>query len=137
MSLYKSQAMLIDGSQESASIIRQRLHNRRIELVVWNQNGARWVEHYNEWQPALIFVDYLLAKKGGFDCLKRLQAVHSPSYIVLMHAFQGIFANQIEQRAFRMGASSVLHKPFTENRFDICIDRYEHAEKMTQKAKGP
>lgn len=118
------QAILLEHSFEWASVAKTALHKEGIEVICWNQSGVGWFDTYKDNKPNIFIIDYLLSKRDAFECIRKLRELQSKPYIVFTHAFYGTQATYYETRALRLGADSVVQKPYTPQRMNASLKRY-------------
>lgn len=115
--------MLIDASHESAAQFKALLARSEIEMVEWVNSGAGWITPFQEKKPDFLFIDYLLPKRDGLYCLDKAVKLIPGTKAVLLHAFTGLAANEIELKAFALGADAVIQRPIAENRLAVMLAR--------------
>ena len=115
--------MVLDASHESAARIKSLLEASGVEMVEWATSGTGWLAAFQTANPAFLFVDLQLPKRDGLYCLEKARGLSPMVRGVFMHSYQGAYANEIELRAFALGAVAVAQKPLQEARFTTMLDR--------------
>jgi len=120
----KGRALILDPSEEISGQLREVLEGKSFEVVGWNRTGANWFKLYSQYRPHLLFVDLLLPQRDGIYCINKLVAQAPEAKCIFMHTFVGEYANFIEARALKAGASAILQKPIVLKRLETVIERF-------------
>lgn len=106
--------LLIEYEPRYLDRIRGHLAGRDFELVV-AKDGDEGLEAYRKGRPDLVLISSVLPKLRTPDVIKGMQAVGPTPPILLM--VSGYKGKNKKADAQRVGASSILEKPFSEEVF--------------------
>ncbi len=128
--------MLIDQSADFATRFRAMLYdNARFEVVEWANSGTGWITLWRTAKPDFLFVSHELPKRDGLFCVEKMKSMDPQIIIVFMHNYIGNYANSIEIKALAVGASAILQRPFTEQRFQVTLKRLAFLKGKTSNLK--
>jgi len=110
--------VLIDDEPLARSIVREFLadHNG-IEIVAECGDGFEGVKAIMQYQPDLIFLDIQMPKINGFEML---ELIEQPPAVIFTTAF-----DEYALKAFEAHAVDYLLKPFSKDRFDKAVEKFE------------
>ncbi|MES2587914.1 MAG: LytTR family transcriptional regulator DNA-binding domain-containing protein [Bacteroidota bacterium] len=91
----------------------------KFEIVGECNDGFEGVKTINELKPDLIFLDIQMPKINGFEMLEII--AHEPK-VIFTTAF-----DEYALKAFETNAIDYLLKPFSKERFDMAIDKFQSA----------
>lgn len=111
--------LLIEYEPRYLDRIRGHLAGRDFELVV-AKDGDEGLEAYRKGRPDLVLISSVLPKLRTPDVIKGMQAVGPTPPILLM--VSGYKGKNKKADAQRVGASSILEKPFSEEVFLAELD---------------
>ncbi len=133
--------MIVDYYEENASELRANLEANGIQVVEWARAGSGWMSAWQKLRPDFVFVELQLPKRDGLYCLTKLKELEPAARVVLSHRYQGMMANEVENRALSLGALAVLQRPYTPNRFRVTVGRLleliDRERKMGAKVMRP
>ena len=81
--------------------------------IMWQENGAKAMEKYNELKPDLVLMDITMPEVDGIQALKNIKA-SDPNAKIIMCSAMGQQAMVIE--AIQSGAKDFIVKPFQADR---------------------
>ena len=128
-------AILLIHSEEEALVMQEWLHALGVEIVEWNRTGSQWFSSYQAKRPKILFIDLVLPRRDGLDCIEKIHEMNPYQWICFTHPFQGISANAIESSAIARGASSVLQRPFSKERLAVAISRFRSQSRKVKLTK--
>jgi len=106
--------LLIEYEPRYLDRIRGHLAGRDFELVV-AKDGEEGLESYRRSRPDLVLISSVLPKLRTPDVIKGMQALGpTPPILLMMSGYKG---KSKRADAQRVGASSILEKPFSEEVF--------------------
>lgn len=118
--------IIIDDEPLARSIVKKYLSAfPDFEIMTECGDGFEGVKAIAEHQPDLIFLDIQMPKINGFELLELID--HSPS-VIFTTAF-----DEYAIKAFEKNAIDYLLKPFTKDRFEQSIKKFESSGGMTSK----
>ena len=110
--------IIIDDEPLARSIVKSFLSLREnIEIVAECNNGYEGVKAIEEFQPDLVFLDIQMPKINGFEMLEIID--ENPS-VIFTTAF-----DEYAIKAFDTSAIDYLLKPFTQERFEKAMNKWE------------
>ncbi len=128
--------MLIDQSADFASRFKAMLYdNARFEVVEWSNSGTGWISLWRIAKPDFLFVSHELPKRDGLFCVEKMRSMDPQIIIVFMHNYIGTYANSVEFKALAVGAAAILQRPFTEQRFQVTLNRIASLKGKTANIK--
>lgn len=83
-----------------------------------------------ELSPELVLLDLYLPDEFGLDLLRRLAAVHTPPYVIVITAAKDVAT---VQQAARLGVMHYLVKPFSSDRLREHLMAYKKAKERLDK----
>ena len=111
--------VIIDDEPLARSIIIEYLKgNQYFSVVEECSNGFEGVKAINQYQPDLIFLDIQMPKINGFEMLEILEI---PPPVIFTTAF-----DEHALKAFETHAVDYLLKPFSKERFDKAIQKWQN-----------
>ncbi len=116
-------AVVIETRPEVLAELKSILSEFKIDVVMWTDKGSSWANDFKAARPDFVFIDYMVSGRDGLKCLEMaIEMTNSPSYF-FMHPFRGLRANDLEEKAFLIGADVVIQKPLNKNRLRTSITR--------------
>ena len=92
-------------------------HETDVKVVGEADDGVTALEQIKALQPDLVFLDVQMPTLDGFEVLRRIEPDHAPTVIfVTAH-------DQYAVAAFEVGAVDYLLKPFSDDRFQVALQR--------------
>ena len=120
-------SIIIDDEPLARSIVKEYLAGHpEIEVIEECNDGFEGVKAIGRHQPDLIFLDIQMPKINGFEML---ELIDQPPAVIFTTAF-----DEFAIRAFETHAVDYLLKPFSKERFDKAITRFEQQSASQQKA---
>ena len=114
--------IIIDDEPLARSIIREYLQfHPELELIGECSDGFEGVKSIQQHQPDLIFLDVQMPKINGFEML---ELIEEPPAVIFTTAF-----DEYAIKAFESHAVDYLLKPFSRDRFDKAIAKWNLAGK--------
>lgn len=109
--------IIIDDEPLARSIISEYLKDRKeLKVVAEASNGFEGVKLIAEHKPDLVFLDIQMPKINGFEMLEIID--ENPS-VIFTTAF-----DEYAIKAFDISAIDYLLKPFSKERFDQSVDKW-------------
>jgi len=125
----KKKVIIIDDEPLARSIVKSFLSKiENIQIVAECSNGFEGAKSIEEHQPDLIFLDIQMPKINGFEMLEIID--ENPS-VIFTTAF-----DEYAIKAFDNSAIDYLLKPFTQERFDKAIDKWEKSTSIESKKEA-
>lgn len=125
----KSKVIIIDDEPLARSIVKSFLsENVNFEIVAECNNGFEGVKAIEEHQPDLIFLDIQMPKINGFEMLEIID--ENPS-VIFTTAF-----DEYAIKAFDNSAVDYLLKPFTQERFNKALVKWEKSTSSESKTES-
>lgn len=115
-------ALLVDDEQKARNILQHYISNFIPEITEIRQASSvdEALEHLENWQPGIVFLDVEMPHKNGFDFLV---ATKQPSFDVIFTTAY----NQYAIQAIRFSALDYLLKPVDPDELKAAVNR--HLEK--------
>lgn len=111
-------AIIIDDEPLARSVVRAYLtEHPEIEVIEECNNGFEGIKAIEKHQPDLVFLDIQMPKINGFEML---ELVEDEVAVIFTTAFDEYAIN-----AFEASAIDYLLKPFTQERFDKSIEKWQ------------
>lgn len=113
-----SKVVIIDDEPLARSIVVEYLQQYpSIEIVAECNDGFQGVKAIMQHKPDLIFLDIQMPKINGFEMLELIDATPS---VIFTTAF-----DEYAIKAFEANAIDYLLKPFSNERFDLAIQKWQ------------
>ncbi len=114
-------AVIIDDELLARSMVKEYLQSYpEIEIVQECSDGFEGVKAIQQHQPDLVFLDIQMPKINGFEVL---ELIDQPPGIIFTTAFE-----EYAIKAFEAHAIDYLLKPFSKERFDKAIQKWQQQE---------
>ncbi len=111
-------AIIIDDEVLARSIVSEYLQAYPdIEIVQECNDGFEGIKAIQQYQPDLIFLDIQMPKINGFEML---ELIEQPPAVIFTTAFE-----EYAIKAFELHAVDYLLKPFSKERFDKAIQKWQ------------
>ena len=113
--MYK--VVIIDDEPLARSVVKEcLLQHPQLELAEECGNGFEGFKAIQQHQPQLVFLDVQMPKITGFEML---ELIDKPPYIIFTTAY-----DEYAIRAFEANAVDYLLKPFSQDRFNKAIGKW-------------
>lgn len=110
--------ILIDDEPLARNLIKEYLQSHaELNIIAECENGFEGIKAIAQHKPDLIFLDIQMPKINGFEMLELL--TETPS-VIFTTAF-----DQYALKAFDTQAIDYLLKPFSQERFDLAIQKWK------------
>jgi two-component system, LytTR family, response regulator len=121
-------ALIIDDEPLARTVIKEYLRDHpAFQIVAECNDGFEGVKAIQQHQPDIIFLDIQMPKINGFEML---ELVENMPAVIFTTAF-----DEYALKAFETHAVDYLLKPFSKERFDKAIEKFnDHSSGMLQKA---
>lgn len=121
-----NKVVIIDDEPLARLIVTEYLQNvKDVEIVAECSDGFEGMKAIAQHQPSLIFLDIQMPKINGFEMLELLSA---PPAVIFTTAF-----DEYAIRAFETNAIDYLLKPFSKERFDQALEKWNSKTATAQK----
>ncbi|MGB3006312.1 MAG: LytTR family transcriptional regulator DNA-binding domain-containing protein [Chitinophagaceae bacterium] len=119
-----SKVIIIDDEPLARSIITEYLQKHpELQLMTECSDGFEGVKAIQQHEPDLIFLDIQMPKITGFEMLELLE---QPPSVIFTTAF-----DEFAIKAFEAHAIDYLLKPFSQERFDKAIAKWQEQKSNT------
>jgi len=116
--------LIIDDEPLARSIIKEYLQfHPELELIGECNDGFEGFKAIQQLQPGLIFLDIQMPKINGFEML---ELIEDPPAVIFTTAF-----DEYAIKAFESHAVDYLLKPFSKERFDKAIAKWQQSGKRS------
>jgi two-component system LytT family response regulator len=116
-------AVIIDDEPLARSMVREYLqHHPAIEVVQECSDGFEGIKAIQHHQPDLVFLDIQMPKINGFEML---ELIEQPPAVIFTTAFE-----EYAIKAFEAHAIDYLLKPFSKERFDKAIRKWQQQSRQ-------
>jgi two-component system LytT family response regulator len=110
--------IIIDDEPLARSIVKEYLQEfPELELVAECNDGFEGMKAIQQYQPDLIFLDIQMPKINGFEML---ELIEEPPAVIFTTAF-----DEYAIKAFELNAIDYLLKPFSKDRFQKAIQKFQ------------
>ncbi|HRG53476.1 MAG TPA: LytTR family transcriptional regulator DNA-binding domain-containing protein [Bacteroidia bacterium] len=121
-----NKVVIIDDEPLARLIVTEYLQNTKdIEIVAECNDGFEGIKAIAQHQPSLIFLDIQMPKINGFEMLELLP--NAPA-VIFTTAF-----DEYAIKAFEANAIDYLLKPFSKERFDQAIEKWNNKQATENK----
>ncbi len=121
-----SKIIIIDDEPLARSIVKEYLQKHpQIELMQECNDGFEGLKAIQQHQPDLIFLDIQMPKINGFEMLELIE--QTPA-VIFTTAF-----DEFAIKAFEAHAIDYLLKPFSQDRFDKALQKWQDQKSSSQK----
>ena len=111
------------GRERVASLLRE---HSDVDIVGMAGDGNAAVDAIREHHPDVVFLDYEMPGRNGFDVVREIGAEHMPVTIfITAHDEHAL-------RAFEVSALDYLVKPFDDERFEQALKRARRVVELNQ-----
>src|SRR3954466_2537645 len=122
-------AIIIDDEPLARMIVQEYLQTySQITVVQECGDGFEGIKAIQQHHPDLIFLDIQMPKINGFEML---ELVEDPPAVIFTTAF-----DEYAIKAFENHAVDYLLKPFTKQRFDKAVGKWQDQHMAAQAAAG-
>lgn len=113
-----TKVIIIDDEPLARSIVKEFLQqNTAFEVVAECNDGFQGMKAITQHKPDLIFLDIQMPKINGFEML---ELIEEPPAVIFTTAF-----DEYAIKAFEANSIDYLLKPFSKERFDTAIEKWE------------
>jgi two-component system LytT family response regulator len=120
-------AIIIDDEQLARGIVREYLQQYPdIEIAQECENGFEGLKAIQQHQPDLVFLDIQMPKITGFEML---ELVENPPAVIFTTAFE-----EYAIKAFESHAIDYLLKPFSKERFDKALQKWQQQNRQERQS---
>ena len=117
--------IIIDDEPLARSIVKEYLKSwPEVELAAECSDGFEGIKAIQQFQPDLIFLDIQMPKINGFEML---ELIETPPAVIFTTAF-----DEFAIKAFETNATDYLLKPFSKERFDKAIQKFQQNDSARQ-----
>jgi two-component system LytT family response regulator len=117
--------IIIDDEPLARSIVKEYLKSwPEVELAAECSDGFEGIKAIQQFQPDLIFLDIQMPKINGFEML---ELIETPPAVIFTTAF-----DEFAIKAFETNATDYLLKPFSKERFDKAIQKFQQNGNVRQ-----
>lgn len=121
-----SKVIIIDDEPLARSIVKEYLQKHpQLELMQECNDGFDGLKAIQEHQPDLIFLDIQMPKINGFEML---ELIDQPPPVIFTTAF-----DEYAIKAFEAHAIDYLLKPFSQDRFDKALQKWQEQKNISPK----
>lgn len=114
-------ALIIDDEPLARLVVKEYLKlHPHVNLIGEYENGYEGLKAIDQHQPDLIFLDIQMPKINGFEMLELVE--QAPS-VIFTTAF-----DEYAIKAFEANALDYLLKPFTQERFDKAMEKWNNQQ---------
>jgi two-component system LytT family response regulator len=118
--------IIIDDESLARSMVKEYLAaHPGIEVVQECNDGFEGIKAIQQHQPDLIFLDIQMPKINGFEML---ELIEQPPAVIFTTAFE-----EYAIKAFESHAIDYLLKPFSKERFDKAIQKWQQQNQQERK----
>jgi len=118
--------IIIDDEPLARSMVKEYLQNYPgIEIVQECNDGFEGIKAIQQYQPDLIFLDIQMPKINGFEML---ELIEQPPAVIFTTAFE-----EYAIKAFESHAIDYLLKPFSKERFDKALQKWQQQNQQERK----
>jgi two-component system, LytTR family, response regulator len=120
-------ALIIDDEPLARAVIKEYLQDHSsVQVMAECSDGFEGVKSIQQYQPQLIFLDIQMPKINGFEMLELVENVPA---VIFTTAF-----DEYALKAFEAHAVDYLLKPFSKDRFDKALGKFnDHVLAQQQK----
>jgi two-component system, LytTR family, response regulator len=120
-----NKVLIIDDEPLARSVVKEYLQQYpQLQVVEECNNGFEGVKAIQQHNPDLIFLDIQMPKITGFEML---ELVENPPPIIFTTAF-----DEYAMQAFETNAVDYLLKPFSQQRFNKAMSKWQELGKTEQ-----
>lgn len=113
-----TKVIIIDDEPLARSIVKEYLQTcEGMELLAECSDGFEGIKAIQQYQPDIIFLDIQMPKINGFEML---ELIETPPSVIFTTAF-----DEFAIKAFEINAIDYLLKPFSKERFDKALQKYQ------------
>lgn len=122
-------AVIIDDEPLAISIVKDYLKDyKEVTIVEECNNGFEGVKAITQHNPDIVFLDIQMPKINGFEML---ELIDEPPHIIFTTAF-----DEYALKAFEANAVDYLLKPFSKERFDKAIIKWQEQRAQAKEANN-
>jgi two-component system, chemotaxis family, chemotaxis protein CheY len=104
--------LLVEDSKTTAKQLSQIVEDiPGYEIIDIAVNGAEAIKFYNKYNPDIVFMDIVMPVMNGLQALQSIRQQDSAAKVIIISSLGGVGDKVVE--AIRLGAKSVISKPFT------------------------
>lgn len=103
--------LIVDDSTVIRRAIEKYLGSIGLKVCATASNGKEAVELFQEHRPDLVTLDITMPQMDGLTCLEQIKKIDPKVKVIVISALSD---QATGMKALKLGASSFLPKPFTE-----------------------
>lgn len=107
-------ALVIDDDAQVRELVSVILRRAGFE-VASATDGRQGIAACNENRPDVVVTDIFMPHQDGIDVLREIKALPTPPRVVVISGGSPRMQLDFLEIAQKLGADSVLHKPFTQD----------------------
>ena len=121
--------VIIDDEPLARSMVKEYLQTYpNMEVVQECNDGFEGVKAIQQHQPGLVFLDIQMPKINGFEML---ELIENPPPVIFATAFE-----EYAIKAFETHAVDYLLKPFSKERFDKAMQKFQQQKPKTEQTQA-
>ncbi len=105
----KIRVLVADDNQDILTLFCELLKLKKFDVVGKAINGKEAVKLYEEYRPAIVFLDVMMPDGDGIYALEKIREIN-PAAIVIMVTSD--LAPTTAERLEQLNASAIVYKPF-------------------------
>ena len=114
----KARILYIEDEPNLGRIVKESLEKKEYE-VVWETNGARVMDHFADFEPAICVLDIMLPHVDGYELCKSIRNLR-PGLPVIFLSAKTETADVV--RGFKAGGNDYMRKPFSMEELMVRIE---------------
>ena len=122
--------LLVDDQESTRQLLQNNLamlkEDTALYSVIWNYQHAstagQAIKLFNQYQPALIFLDIELPDQSGLYLLEKFKDINKDCFVVMV---SGVSTLENVRASIKSGASSFIVKPFTGEKILSVLKQYD------------
>ena len=107
---HRKKILLSDSNESFCVLLTDLLHEHGNFHVFHARDGDETTAALHQHRPHILLLDFLLPHKGGFHVMEQMQEGRYKFPTILMTVLP---TRKVAEKAYHLGASFVLPKPFT------------------------
>ncbi|WP_082879674.1 PAS domain-containing protein [Methylomonas methanica] len=113
--------MIVEDQRENQLLLTQLMADIGLEVKVV-ENGQQCLESFQDWRPALIWMDRRMPVMDGIEATKRLRQLPEGQTVKIVAVTASAF-NEQQQEMFDVGMDDFVRKPYRFDEIYDCLAR--------------
>ncbi|MEW6062317.1 MAG: response regulator [Bacteroidota bacterium] len=116
--------LIVDDSAYNRTLLAALLRKKQL-TVDFAEDGEDAIKKFSEYNPDVVFIDYVMPKKSGVEALREMKQ-RNPNFVGIM--VTSISAAEDVQKAKDAGANGYILKPYQPEKIFEVLKKFQIIE---------